>query len=246
MPRKSSLLHFVRGIVAGATGEVSGRQYVTSDGRSAPVRDVKKLIEAGAMDGDGRSCRANALTTGWLKRAMLDADAFQAQHRQMAKSATGQIVNLRESPLSRLVTGEAAFLEIYHVEAGERVRQLVERAQLRPRVTMNYTGVTDGGGRTNKTPDLSDLAVDARRRIADIHRALPTECAGVVLDVCGWLKGLQEVESERGWPRRSAKLVLRIGLDQLAHLYRLGPYAGGRGGRSRNWLAEGRRPSMKG
>ena len=77
----------------------------------------------------------------------------------------------------------------------------------------------------------------------DIHRRLPAECAGVVFDVCGWLKGLQEVERDRGWPRRSAKLVLRIGLDHLAEHYGLSPVAVGRSGsRPRGWMEDGARP----
>jgi hypothetical protein len=110
---------------------------------------------------------------------------------------------------------------------------------------MNYSGVPADRKAGNGAGDISDLAADARRAVADIHRDLPTECAGVVIDVCGWLKGLQEVERERGWPRRSAKLVLRIGLDQLAHIYGIGPYAVGRDkGRSRHWLEDGARPAL--
>ena len=60
------------------------------------------------------------------------------------------------------------------------------------------------------------MAADARRGLSSIISALPRDCADVVLDVCGLEKGLQVIETERGWPRRSAKLVLRIGLDQLA------------------------------
>lgn len=246
MRPRTPVLHFVRGLVGGQTGTAKGAHFNTEDGRRAAASDIAKLIQAGAIDGDSRQCRANRETAGWLKRMMIDCDAFQAQHRLMGRDAKGRDINLRESPLARLATGEAAFLDRHHVEAGERVRQLVERAQLRQRVTMNYSGVAGDKQAGNRSGDLSDVAADARRAVAEIHRTLPTECAGVVLDVCGWLKGLQDVERERGWPRRSAKLVLRIGLDQLARHYGMGPYAVGRPhGRQRGWLGAGARPELR-
>jgi hypothetical protein len=59
----------------------------------------------------------------------------------------------------------------------------------------------------------------------------------VLFDVCGFGKGLQVIELERRWPRRSAKLVLRIGLEQLAATFELSPTAtGNERGHARNWL----------
>jgi hypothetical protein len=172
-------------------------------------------------------------------------DPFQAQHRIEGVDREGRHINLSESPLSRLVVGERAFLQPHHLEAAERVRILVERSQLLPRTTMNYSSATTGRRQRNGPSDLSDMAVDARRALDQIHRHLPAECVGVVIDVCGWLKGLQEVERDRGWPRRSAKLVLRIGLEQLAQHFGLGPYAVGKTHVSqRSWL-EGERPPMQ-
>ena len=166
--------------------------------------------------------------------------------RMLVVDGEGRQINLGESPLSRLVVGERAFLEPHHIEAAERVRALVDRALLQPRTTMNYSGAAGGGKRNgHHAADIPDMAVDARRMLDDIHRKLPAECAGVVIDVCGWLKGLQEVERDRGWPRRSAKLVLRIGLEQLAQHFGLGPYAVGKTRVSeRSWM-EGERPAMR-
>ena len=166
--------------------------------------------------------------------------------RMLVVDGEGRQINLGESPLSRLVVCERAFLEPHHIEAAERVRALVDRALLQPRTTMNYSSATGGGKRNgHHAADIPDMAIDARRILDDIHRKLPAECAGVVIDVCGWLKGLQEVERDRGWPRRSAKLVLRIGLEQLAQHFGLGPYAVRKTRVSeRSWM-EGERPAMR-
>jgi hypothetical protein len=186
-------------------------------------------------------------TAQWLKRQMLEDDAFAAQHREEAKGPDGVLLNLAESPLARLAAasgGEPAFLSRHQVEAGERVRRLVERARLNPRLTMNYSAAQVAGGRgASHAGEMSDMAADARKALARLHEALPRDCAEVVLDVCGLEKGLQQVESERGWPRRSAKLVLRISLDRLAEVWGIGAVAVGREGRSRAWM-EGERVAL--
>lgn len=174
---------------------------------------------------------------------------FAARHRLILRKADGTVLNLAESPLARLAVpaaGEARpFLEPHQVEAGERVRRLVERAQLQPRVTMSYSAAhTAGrGGGPGRAAETGELALEARRSLAELHTILPRDCADVVLDVCGLLKGLQTVEIERGWPRRSAKLVLRIGLEQLAAHHGLSAEAHGSDTRrQRVWMGEGARP----
>jgi hypothetical protein len=176
------------------------------------------------------------------ERRAVDPDAFAAQHRTIVRRADGTGINLDESPLARLASDR--FLEAHQVEAGERVRRLCERARLQPRVTMSYSAAHTAGGKGMGTAaEISDLAADARKAVAEVMQVLPADCANVVLDVCGLLKGLQVVEVERGWPRRSAKLVLRIGLDQLARHYGLSPAAvGPESRRTRGWLGDGARP----
>lgn len=199
-------------------------------GATLPVGEVEALVSAGVLEATAEGCRPGPLTAGWLKRELLEEDAFAAQHRIETRGAEGERLNLAESPLQRLATaaaGEAApFLDRVQVEAGERVRQLFERAQLGPRLTMHYSAAHVAGGRA-QAGEIGDMAADARKALARLHTLLPRDCADVVLDVCGALKGLQQIETERGWPRRSAKLVLRIGLDRLAECWGMGRVAAG-------------------
>jgi len=243
MRTRKPVLRFVRALlVAGeAVCGIDGFCVPTGSGAARLTADEVRALQAeGVLGGDGQRVAPLPGTAQWLKRQMLEADAFAAQHRDMAVGPEGVALNLSESPLARLAAGtasEPAFLERHQVEAGERVRLLVERARLSPRLTMSYSAdhVASGKGQ-NHAGEMSDMAADARKALARIHDALPRDCADVVLDVCGLEKGLQQIETERGWPRRSAKLVLRIGLDRLAEVWGIGAVAIGGESRNRAWM----------
>lgn len=139
------------------------------------------------------------------------------------------------------------FLEPHHLEAARRVSQLFDRAHLTPRVTMHYSPMPKAGPNTGAPVQITDMAAEARQALAEIHRTLPADCAAVVIDVCCYEKGLQAIETERGWPRRSAKLVLRIGLDHLAAHFGLSASATGpKTNGAQSWMGEGARPTEVG
>lgn len=247
MRHETGLQSFVRGLIAGHEGRRAGEQYRLDDGSSAQADIVAAMIADGSLSGDAARCRASGETRAWLKRALLDADAFAAQHRVSSRHPEGGTINLTESPLARLGLGPAPFLAAHHLEAGERIRRLVERAQLQPRVTMSYSASHAAGSRRGGQNDISDMAAQARRTLAEVHAVLPADCASAVIDICGFLKGLQDVERDNGWPRRSAKLVLRIGLEQLALHFGIGEVATGREiGHPQAWMGEGARPTSFG
>lgn len=133
------------------------------------------------------------------------------------------------------------FLLPHHLLAAARLERLIERARLTPRVTMSYDPASVSGRNRsgNGAGDATDGAADARQKLNHLAASIPGDCWGVVFDICGLGKGLQAIETERRWPRRSAKLVLRIGLEQLASHFGLEPQAtGNEQAPTRAWLTE--------
>jgi hypothetical protein len=116
------------------------------------------------------------------------------------------------------------------VAAGERLRADFTRGQLMPRITANWSGVAGRrrGGGGGGMAEMSDAIVAARQRVERALVAVGPDFAGLLLDVCCFLKGVETIERERGWPVRSAKLVLRLALASLARHYGLGRVAEGR------------------
>ncbi|AZG75814.1 DUF6456 domain-containing protein [Methylocystis rosea] len=183
------------------------------------------------------------------------AEPFRAQHasyalRQLEKAARPTLVNDAESPLAWLARRKdregRTFLDAAQLEAGERFRRDIEQAQLLQRVTANWEASINAARRGADAGAVSEVAIDARRRLARAFDAVGPELAGLLTDVCGYLKGMEIVESERGWPPRSAKVVLRIALDRLARHYGLAVEARGRDRAESllHWDAEDYRPRV--
>jgi len=95
------------------------------------------------------------------------------------------------------------------------------------------------GGSGDRAGAFTETVVAARRRVREALDAVGPEFAGLLLDVCCFLKGLEDVERERTWPASSGKVVLGLALDRLARYYGYAREARGCGqGRLRTWLAD--------
>ncbi|MCK5494803.1 MAG: DNA replication protein [Hyphomicrobiaceae bacterium] len=134
-------------------------------------------------------------------------------------------------------------------DAGERLRADFWFAQMTPRVTANWSAV-GGTGRRRKSgagssSDMLDSVAAARERVGRALAVVGPELAGVLIDVCCHLKGLEAAEREAGWPQRSGKVVLQLALSRLARHYGLGEsasHATPRAAQVRHWGSGDYRP----
>jgi hypothetical protein len=194
----------------------------------------------------------------FLKRTDTEegVDPFIAQHTlAVHKDVEAQGVTRRvvfdeaESPLAWLSTRRNAkgerLLDPSLFEAGERLRRDLTFAQMIPRTTANWDPSLGGRDGYNAPLTYSETVIAARQRADQALRAVGPEFSGLLLDVCGFLKGLETIEGERQWPRRSAKLVLDLALSALARHYGIETHAEGPSRATvRHWGAADYRPKI--
>jgi hypothetical protein len=205
------------------------------------------------------------MKTGGKKR-VADGDAgapdsFRRQHGGVARRKRGPgetagatFANDAESPLAWLARRKGPdgrpFISPTQLAAGERLRADFTRAGLTPRMTANWSApIAQGrrGGSGESAAAFTDLVIAAKERLARTLDPAGPEFAGLLLDVCCFLKGLETVERERRWPPRTARIVLTLALDRLARHYGIELEARGPShARTRSWQAEGARPTMDG
>lgn len=223
----------VRGVSLGA-GRFSARAGETLVAADLAARD------------DGRR---NRLVIGAAGRARLrraDAggpDSFRMQHLVVVREASGEAERLRdtaESPLAWMARrrgrdGEP-MIDAAAFAAGERLRHDLASAQMLPQLSTDWTAPRVDGGGPRDPASASDRVIAARQRVDLALLAVGSDLSGLLIDLCGFLKGLERIEAERRWPARSAKVVARIALGRLAEHYGISREATGpERARSRSW-----------
>jgi hypothetical protein len=177
--------------------------------------------------------------------------AFRDQHAEIATETIIEedgpakvAVNAAESPLDWLRRrkdrdGEP-LIDPASYEAGERLRRDLTSGGMMPSVTARWEGAIGSGGGTVRDPAAAtDTMIAARQRVRTALAAVGGDFADLLLDLCGFLKGLETIERERRWPPRSAKVVVRLALRRLAEHYGLETEAHGpaRSRGVRSWTA---------
>ncbi len=212
-----------------------------------PARAGETLVAADlASRDDGRR---NRLVIGAAGRARLrraeagGSEGFRMQHLAVVREGTGEAERLRdtaESPLAWMARrrgrdGEP-MIDAAAFAAGERLRHDLSAAQMLPQLSTDWTAPRVDGGGPRDPAAGSDRVIAARQRADLALAAVGSDLSGLLIDLCGFLKGLERIESERRWPARSAKVVARIALGRLAEHYGIERAATGpERARSRSW-----------
>jgi len=220
-------------------------------GREHPVTmspaPVRELIGAGFIRRTGAVIAVTAEGAAWVARCHAAAraahiDPFAAQHLAIATrdidgpdGIQSVAVNDSESPLAWLARRKdrdgLPLIAVHQLTAGERLRSEFTYAHMTPRVTANWQAAVTQSARAHRdgfAPAFTETVIAARQRVHAALESVGPEFSGLLLDVCCFLKGLDDVERERRWPARSAKVVLLLGLDRLARHYGLGAAAHGK------------------
>lgn len=222
--------------------------------------EVKSLLADGALTPDQSGAfRLSEAGRAMVRRWLAGGGDFASQHQARETRAIEQdggrasvTVDVSESPLAWLrsrkgrdgkpLIDDAAFA------AGERLRADFTRGQLMQRVTSNWSAAVASGrrGGAGGVAELTDAALSARLRFERALAATGPEFAGILVDFCCFLKGIEDIEAARQWPKRSAKLVLQLALSALARHYGLAPTAQGRDthGGMRHWGSDDFRPTI--
>ena len=167
-----------------------------------------------------------------------EIDGLRLQHMALGRrqivtesGAADVLVDHAESPLVWLARRRGRdgcpLIEPHQLQAGERLRVDFTFAQLMPRTTSNWENPVIGKGGYGGD-HFTDTMIAARQRVKHALDTVGPEFSGLLVDVCCFLKRLEDVERERVWPARSAKIVLQLALNRLARHYGYAAQATGR------------------
>lgn len=224
----------------------------------APAQALAGLLSSGAVRCLMKQGRPRFVITEEGRAAFFRLgrgdERFADQHRtienvRLDEEAGGGTArrNLREDPLAMLARQEQGGFAVppAAIAAGERLRRDIHQASLPPKTTSNWDRLVVDGAGPGTGLTLSEAQAAARARVNAAMVAVGPDFAGPLFDLCGFSRGIGEIEKNLGLPVRSGKVVLALALRTLARHYGFSDEArGGTGQPIRHWGTPDSRPEF--
>lgn len=222
------------------------RRGVSLVKKSIELRHIERLLLLGFIRRRAFPSEYCVITTEGemavfrFRKALSVHNDASFEHERDPTEGCPRIINRRESPLSWLArrrgTDGQPFIDRHQFAAGDRFRRDFTIAGLSPRMTVDWSrfgsGETSGIGH----PGLAnDAMIAARQRLHAALDVLGPSLSSLTLDLCCFLKGIADVELERGLKQRSAKKMLSEALTRLVKHYGIGPENGSQARAIRIW-----------
>lgn len=209
-----------RFVLAGRRG--GGRARLTVSAESVAALAAEGWIARAADGTYGLTAEGRAFAA----RSEAAADPFRAQHGAVIDLGDGLTRDFAASALDALTHLTDArgrpYLGAAEREAAARLEADFEAAHLRPRLTADPATPPRGTPQdADLTGRLSGSALDARRRVMAALDAAGPGIKDMLFETVCLSHGLTVTERRLGWPPRSGKALLRLGLQSLAAHYGL-------------------------
>jgi hypothetical protein len=198
----------------------------------ASAQALSALLSSGSVRCLMKAGRPRFLLTEEGRKALFrlgkGEEAFAEQHRQMVEvrledAAGARLVrrNLREDPLTLLARQERGGFAVppAAIAAGERLRRDIHQASLPPKITSNWDRLVVDGAGPGHGLSLSEAQAAARARVNAAMLAVGPDLSGPLFDLCGFSRGVGEIEKGLSLPVRSGKVVMALALRALARHY---------------------------
>lgn len=211
--------------------------FMNNDRRRRPIvrltaAEVRSLEAEGALQSAGEDVFVLTAAGGARVRreAAQPGESYSAQHGKLVTRVVvgeGGLRNARgferHASLKRIAAlrdaNGAAWLSPIELAAAARLRGDWELGQVGLVRGSDWSAAPQGTAARrpgNALEGATAAQIDARRRVTEALAALAAPLRRVVERVCLHEDGLEALERAEGWPARSGKIALKLGLAQLA------------------------------
>jgi Domain of unknown function (DUF6456) len=252
-PARDSTETRAKAYILSIPGDARGRRKSDADAPARPVHGdlVRYAAERGWLSDDAGSFRLNEAGALALRRG-LEPGPTRAPVEPMPTLPHANHGGL--NPIARLRQRRdahgRALVSGVQSDAADRLARDFNSGHMQPRVTSNWTRLALGSGGERNTGstggrDVADAVSAAQERVRRALSDAGPEFADLLMDICCLEQGLETVERQRGWPHRSAKIILGLALDKLSRHYGLVAVGPARSQATTHWGAEGYRPAVQ-